>query len=160
MTHLRLFSTLTNDRILLQVMWSVLLMLYSNSRLITEEKVSHFVNRIVCLALDVPIPKEITVNSVQVRRITVGEISDDAPGTPLSFTKMMSVASSFVIPEPKDNAAERSNFLATAKATYFDETGEEITMTTDSELNVAFAQHLNGVANNAHFRIIVSIPKD
>jgi putative hemolysin len=100
--------------------------------------------------------------SVQVRRITVGEISDDAPGTPLSlsFTKMMSVASNFVIPEPKNNAAERSNFLATAKATYCDETGEEITMSTDSELNVAFAQHLNGVANNAHFRVIVSIPKD
>ena len=98
--------------------------------------------------------------SVQVRRITVGEISDDAPGTPLSFTKMMSVASNFFIPEPKNNADGHSNFLATAKATYCDETGEEITMSTDSELNVAFAQHLNGVANNAHFRVIVSIPKD
>lgn len=77
---------------------------------------------------------------------------------------MMSVAASFVDPKSKDSHAERSDFLARAKATYLDEFGDKVTVSSDEELDDGYYQYiavaLNRSGKRTQFCITVTIPKD
>eukprot|EP00578_Thalassiosira_sp_NH16_P017434 CAMPEP_0181113416 /NCGR_PEP_ID=MMETSP1071-20121207/20335_1 /TAXON_ID=35127 /ORGANISM="Thalassiosira sp., Strain NH16" /LENGTH=333 /DNA_ID=CAMNT_0023197451 /DNA_START=272 /DNA_END=1269 /DNA_ORIENTATION=- len=96
---------------------------------------------------------------VQVRRIKVAEVWDKSISR-LSFGKMMSVASHFIVSEHKVDNADLDTFMDKAKATYFDEDGDEITMTSGGELEDAFNQSLKKFPNCKPFIITVAVPKD
>ena len=90
---------------------------------------------------------------VQVRRIKVSDVWDSSLSS-LSFGKMMSVASSFA------GAEDKEDFLSRAKATYIDEDGDEIRMTSDKELEDAFLQVLKKFPTHKPFVITVAVPED
>jgi len=77
---------------------------------------------------------------------------------------MVSVAAIFVDPKSKDSHAERSDFLARAKATYLDEFGDKVTVSSDEELEDGYSQFicdtLNCSGKSTQFCITVTIPKD
>jgi len=54
----------------------------------------------------------------------------------------MSLAASFALPENEVDNSGLAAFTAKAKATYVDEDGDEITMTSNDELDDAFLQVL------------------
>ena len=69
----------------------------------------------------------------------------------------MKIAAGFVLPENrKEDAAAFASFVSKAKATYVDEDGDEITMTTSNELDDAFV-HLFVKAKP--FVVTISIPQ-
>lgn len=73
----------------------------------------------------------------------------------MQFAKLMKLAAGFVLSENKDEAALAA-FTSKAKATYVDEDGDEISMTTNNELDDAFG-HLFGKAKP--FIVTVTIPQ-
>ncbi|KAL3816193.1 hypothetical protein ACHAXA_007311 [Cyclostephanos tholiformis] len=100
--------------------------------------------------------KIINGGEVQIRRVKVsavwgGNISH------LSFKKMMSLAASFTLPKNEVDDAGLAAFTAKAKATYIDEDGDEITLTSNDELDDAFRQVLERARP---FLITVTIPQD
>jgi hypothetical protein len=105
---------------------------------------------------------------VQVRRVNVSEIwGKSAPRTDssneisqLSFSKMMSIASSYAFPENKVDDAVLDSFIAKAKATYIDGDGDKITMTSNRELEDSFLQVLKKFPLHKPFRITVTVPED
>lgn len=90
---------------------------------------------------------------VQVRRIKVSDVWDSSLSS-LSFGKMMSVASNFT------GAKDKDDFISKAKATYIDEDGDEIRMTSDKELEDAFLQVLKKFPIHKPFVITVGVPQD
>lgn len=73
----------------------------------------------------------------------------------MQFAKLMKLAAGFVLSENKDEAALAA-FTSKAKATYVDEDGDEISMTTNNELDDAFV-HLFVKAKP--FIVTVTIPQ-
>lgn len=68
----------------------------------------------------------------------------------------MSLAASFALPKNEVDDAGLAAFMAKAKATYIDQDGDEITMTSNDELDDAFVQVLERAKP---FVITVSIPQ-
>ena len=96
------------------------------------------------------------VPTVQTRRVKVSEIWGKKVSK-LNFAKLMKIAAGFVLPENrKEDAAAFASFVSKAKATYVDEDGDEITMTTSNELDDAFV-HLFVKAKP--FVVTISIPQ-
>lgn len=95
----------------------------------------------------------------QVRRVNVSEIWGKSISR-LSFGKLMSIASSYAFPYNKVDDAALAPFIAKAKATYIDEDGDKITMTSNAELEDAFRQVLKKFPIHKPFRISVTIPQD
>lgn len=87
---------------------------------------------------------------VQTRRVKVSEIWGKKSAK-LNFAKLLKLAAGFALPENKVDEARK------AKATYVDEDGDEISMTTNNELYDAFI-HLFEMAKP--FIITVTIPQD
>jgi len=88
-------------------------------------------------------------NTVQTRRVKVSEVWSNSQ---LSFDKMMAVAARFV----KDS----DPFIAKAKATYVDEDGEVITMSSNLELKDAFFQVLKTYPSQKKpFVVLVATPR-
>lgn len=83
-----------------------------------------------------------------------------AGGSTLSFTKLMSIAASFIFPDMNDNHAERSDFVAHAKVTYLAESGEEITVSPNEELEDGYDQCVSNsmaeLGKMKHFRITIT----
>jgi len=100
--------------------------------------------------------KIIIGGDVQIRRVKVSEVWGESVSQ-LSFEKMMSLAASFALPEDKLDDAGVATFAVKAKATYIDEDGDEITMTSNDELDDAFLQILKMAKP---FLITVTIPQD
>ena len=96
------------------------------------------------------------LSTVQIRRIKVFEVWGKSVSH-LSFEKMMSLAASFALPKNEVNDAGLATFTAKAKATYVDEDGDEITMTSNDELDDAFLQVLEKAKP---FVITVTVPQD
>eukprot|EP00571_Detonula_confervacea_P013118 CAMPEP_0172310186 /NCGR_PEP_ID=MMETSP1058-20130122/11337_1 /TAXON_ID=83371 /ORGANISM="Detonula confervacea, Strain CCMP 353" /LENGTH=728 /DNA_ID=CAMNT_0013022955 /DNA_START=162 /DNA_END=2348 /DNA_ORIENTATION=- len=97
---------------------------------------------------------------VQVRRIKVADIWGKSISH-LSFDKMISIASGFALHENKvDDASGLDAFIAKAKVTYIDEDGDEITMTSNKELEDAFLQVLKKFPLRKPFIITVTVPND
>lgn len=69
----------------------------------------------------------------------------------------MSLAASFTLPKNEVDDAGLAAFTAKAKATYIDEDGDEITLTSNDELDDAFRQVLERARP---FLITVTIPQD
>lgn len=94
--------------------------------------------------------------TVQTRRVKVSEIWGKK-GSKLQFAKLMKLAAGFVLSE-KDNkdGAALATFTSKAKATYVDEDGDEISITTNNELDDAFV-HLFVKAKP--FIVTVTIPQ-
>ena len=81
---------------------------------------------------------------MQTRRIKVSELWAKK-NQQLKFKKMMDVASCFVFQDNSNKAesdAKRNAFVANAKATYVDDDGDLITMSSNKELEDAFIQVL------------------
>ncbi len=77
----------------------------------------------------------------------------------------MSLAASFALPEGDVNDAGLATFTAKAKVTYIDEDGDEITMTSNDELDDAFLQVLAPFTKTLPskakpFVITVTVPQD
>lgn len=90
---------------------------------------------------------------VQVRRIKVSEVWDSSLSC-LSFGKMMSAASTFT------GVSDKDAFASKAKATYIDEDGDEINMSSNKELLDSFLQVLKKFPTQKPFIITVAIPQD
>jgi len=108
--------------------------------------------------------KIINGGEVQIRRVKVSEVWGKSVSH-LSFEKMMSLAASFVLPEKYVTDAGLATFTAKAKVTYIDEDGDEITMTSNDELDDAFLQVLLPLTKNLPskvkpFVITVTVPQD
>lgn len=92
-------------------------------------------------------------NTEQTRHVKVSEVWDES-NSQLSFDKMMSVAATFL----KDS--DRDLFITKAKATYVDEDGEVITMSSNSELKDAFFQVLKTYPSQKKaFVVLVATPQ-
>jgi hypothetical protein len=89
----------------------------------------------------------------QIRRIKVDDIWDKSTSH-LSFEKMVSIASTHAL---SGDAA--SDATTNAKVFYIDEDGDNITITSDKELEDAFMQTLKKFPRRIPFRVTVSIPK-
>jgi hypothetical protein len=72
------------------------------------------------------------LSTVQTRRVKLSEIWGKK-GSKLQFAKLMKLAAGFVLPENGKDDASLAAFTSKAKATYVDEDGDEITMTTNNE---------------------------
>lgn len=95
----------------------------------------------------------------QVRRIKVADIWGKSTSH-LSFGKMMSIAFSHAASSSDEvDGAGLDAFVAKAKATYIDEDGDRINMTSDAELEDAFRQVFKK-SSPSPFRITVTLPKD
>lgn len=94
---------------------------------------------------------------VQVRRTKVAEIWD-ASGSNLSFKKLLSVAAGFVAVKENDGKGLEA-FLAKAKATYLDEDGDEVRVSSDEELKDAFLQVLAALPVRKPLLIAVTFPR-
>ena len=99
----------------------------------------------------------IALPTVQLRRVKVSEIWDKSTSV-LSFSSLMHVASGYVLPKGKDGEALEA-FIAKAKVTYIDEDGDNITMTSDAELEEAFLQTVKKFPACTPFRITVTVPR-
>lgn len=94
---------------------------------------------------------------VQVRRIPVSDVWGKSTSC-LSFGKMMSIASRFL--DDTENKLDDAAFLAKARTSYYDEDGDEVTMTSDQELEDAFRQVLKKFPAHKPFIVMVTIPSD
>ena len=89
--------------------------------------------------------------TVQIRRMKVAEIWDK-PSSNLSYAKVLSIAAGFT-------DVAHDSFVANAKATYIDEDGDEVNISSDDELKDAFLQAIAMLPVRKPFLINVTAPK-
>jgi hypothetical protein len=90
-------------------------------------------------------------STVQIRRMKVAEIWDKSSSN-LSYAKVLSIAAGFT-------DVAHDSFVANAKATYTDEDGDEVNISSDGELKDAFLQAIAMLPVRKPFLINVTAPK-
>ncbi len=88
----------------------------------------------------------------------VAEIWDKSSSS-LSHEKVLSTAAGFAVLEKNSNDGQHDAFVANAKATYIDEDGDEVNISSDDELKDAFIQVIAMLPERKSFLITVTAPK-